>query len=215
MPAIGITGGIATGKSTFCRLIREMMPEARFFDADQAAHLLTDQDPESREAIRDAFGAEVYSAAGHLNRGKLRAIILASPSKRTVLEQILHPRIRRQWSAEARSYRNSSDFFFADIPLLYETGGETLCDRVVVVACSAAVQLRRLMQRQSAGDQVSENHRLMNENQAMEMMETQMPVQEKVRRADHVIWNNDGLPALTGQARDLVNLWREKPWKVK
>ena len=215
MPAIGITGGIATGKSTFCQLVRELMPEARFFDADHAARGLTDQDPESREAIRAAFGAGVYSDAGDLNRAKLRAIILSSPSKRTVLEQILHPRIRSQWSAEAQSYRNSSDFFFADIPLLYETGGETLCDRVVVVACSADVQLRRLLERRSPGDQVSENHQPMNESQAVEMIKAQMPVQEKVRRADHVIWNNDGLPALTRQALDLVNLWREKTWKAK
>ena len=68
-------------------------------------------------------------------------------AKRRALEQILHPRIRRQWSAEAETHRNSPDFFLADIPLLYETGGERLCDRVVVVACSDKTQVRWLMER--------------------------------------------------------------------
>jgi dephospho-CoA kinase len=118
MPAIGITGGISTGKSTLLRQLRKLLPAANYFDADQAARVLTDQDPEAREAIRHTFGGHLFSAGGDLNRSALRAIILASAAKRVALEQILHPRIRSQWSAEAQRYRNSSDFFFADIPLL-------------------------------------------------------------------------------------------------
>jgi dephospho-CoA kinase len=203
MPAIGITGSIATGKSTFCRLLRELVPEAKFFDADQAARSLTDDDPEARQEIRAVFGEEVYSTDGDLNRDKLRAIVLSSAAKRVALEEILHPRIRSQWSAEAQRYRNSSDFFFADIPLLYETGGETLCDRVVVVACSPEVQLRRLLERRSPVDGGS-----MRESEAGEMIKAQMPIKEKINRADHVVWNNDGVPVIAEQARDLVNLWR-------
>jgi len=129
--------------------------------------------------------------------------MLSSAVKRVALEEILHPRIRSQWSAEAQRYRNSSDFFFADIPLLYETGGETLCDRVVVVACSPEVQLRRLLERRSPVDGGS-----MRESEAGEMIKAQMPIKEKINRADHVVWNNDGVPVIAEQARDLVNLWR-------
>ena len=75
----------------------------------------------------------------HLNRSALRSIVFADAEKKRALEQILHPRIRRQWSLEAESRRNSTELFFADIPLLYETGGETLCDCVVVVACSPRI----------------------------------------------------------------------------
>ena len=213
MPAIGITGSIATGKSTFCRLLSELMPEARFFDADQAARLLTDKDPGAREEIRAVFGREVYSESGDLKRDELRAIILSSADKRVALEQILHPRIRSQWSAEAQRYRNSSDFFFADIPLLYETGGETLCDRVVVVACSPKVQRRRLLDRRSPSD--GKGRESMTENEAREMIETQMPIQEKMGRADHVVWNNDGPSILADQARDLATLWRRHSWITK
>jgi dephospho-CoA kinase len=135
MPAIGITGGISTGKSTFCECLREVLPAAKFFNADEAAHVLLELSEVKRE-IRAEFDGHVFSTDGDLNRANLRAIVFADATKKRALERILHPRIRRQWRAQAKGHRNSSKFFFADIPLLYETGGESLCDRVVVVASS-------------------------------------------------------------------------------
>jgi dephospho-CoA kinase len=215
MPAVGITGGIATGKTTFCRLLKDLAPNAVFFDADRAARLLTAGDPEVQLALRQAFGSNIYSEGGDLKRTELRAIILASAAKREALEQILHPRIRSQWSAEAQRYRNSSDFFFADIPLLYETGGETLCNRVVVVACSEEVQLRRLVERGSSSEPNAGSRRSVSEPEAIKMIEAQLPVREKASRADHVIWNNDGEPVLAAQAASLVRLWMENSWTRK
>src|SRR5262249_28509111 len=138
MPAIGITGGISTGKSTFCECLRAILPEARFFNADRAAHELENQ-PDIRQELRREFGGEIFSE-GDLNRAALGAIVFADAAKKRALEKILHPRIRRQWRNEAETHRRSPDFFFADIPLLYETDGQTLCDRVVVVACSPGIQ---------------------------------------------------------------------------
>src|SRR5207302_5300183 len=103
-----------------------------------AAHTLVELSDVKQE-IRIKFGGDVFSRNGDLNRERLRAIVFGDATKRRALERILHPRIRRQWRAEAKRHRNSPKFFFADIPLLYETGGETLCDRVVVVACSHKV----------------------------------------------------------------------------
>src|SRR5881392_1038947 len=188
MPSIGITGGISTGKSTFCECLREIFPAAKFFNADQAAHALV-QLPEVKQEIRAEFGAGVFSRNGDLNREKLRAIIFGDATKKRALEQILHPRIRRQWRVEAESHRNSPDFFFADIPLLYETGGETLCDRAVVVALSYKVQLGRLMQRMS-----------IKPSEAKQMINSQMSLDKKIRRADHVVWNNGPRAALAEQA---------------
>src|SRR6266480_4646693 len=125
MAVIGITGGISTGKSSFCECLREVAPAAKFFDADQEAHRLVNRDPEVKREIGREFGAGFFLPDGELNREKLRAIVFDSATRRRALEQILHPRIRRQWSAEAETHRNSPDFFFADIPLLYETSGET------------------------------------------------------------------------------------------
>jgi dephospho-CoA kinase len=201
MPAIGITGGISTGKSTFCDCLREIVPAAKFFDADLAARSLAEV-PEVKQEIRRQFGSGVFSPTGDLNRAKLRAIIFSDATKRRSLEQILHPRIRRQWMAEVERHRNSPDFFFADIPLLYETGGETWCERVVAVACSRKVQLDRLAKRIS-----------LKGSEAEQMINSQMPLDEKIKRADHVVWNNGDRVTLMEQAKNLVGLWQEQSWK--
>ena len=200
MPAIGITGGISTGKSTFCGCLREILPAAKFFNADEAAHALVEL-PEVKQEIRAQFGSGIFSGDEALNRAKLRAIIFSDATRKRALERILHPRIRRQWRAEAEKHRNSPDFFFADIPLLYETGGETLCDRVVVVACSYKVQLSRLMERIS-----------ITASEAQQMINSQMPLEEKIRRGDHVAWNNSDRAMLAGQAQFLVALWQRQSW---
>ena len=111
MPVIGITGGISTGKTTFCECLREIIPGATFFNADQAARDLAEDDPEVRDLIAREFGPAIYSASGDLNRGQIRSIVFADAEKKRALEQILHPRIRRQWSLEAESRRNSTDLF--------------------------------------------------------------------------------------------------------
>ena len=203
MPAIGITGGISTGKTTFCECLRELLPTAKFFNADEAAHVLLEA-PEVKLAIGIEFGSHVFSRGGDLNRAHVRAIVFADPTKKRALERILHPRIRRQWRTEAKRHRNSPKFFFADIPLLYETGSETLCDEVVVVACSEKVQLSRLRKRTSI--KISE---------AKQMIKSQMPLEAKIRRADHVVWNNGDRAALIEQARFLIALWQGQTWTKK
>jgi len=203
MPAIGITGGISTGKSTFVEGLRELLPAATFFDADRAAHALLDR-PEVQKQIRREFGTRAFTTAGDLNRARLRAIVFADATKKRALERILHPRIRRQWRTKAKEHRNSPKFFFADIPLLYETGGESLCDRVVVVACSQKVQLARLRKRMSV-----------KSAEAKQMINSQMPLEEKIRRADYLVWNNGDRASLMEQARFLVAAWQGQTWTKK
>lgn len=200
MPAIGITGGVSTGKSTFCQCLREALPAAHFFDADGAAHDLTGRQEVKQELVNE-FGPNIFSPGGDLNRATLRAIVFEDAAKRKALENILHPRIRRQWSAEADKHRRSPEFFFADIPLLYETGGENLCDRVVVVACSPDIQLANLMRRMG-----------IERDAAEAMIKSQMSLEEKIKRADHVVWNNGDRSVLANQAASLVALWRQEKW---
>ena len=200
MPAIGITGGISTGKSTLCDCLRQLVPGAGFFDADQAAHQLVDLE-EVKQELLTQFGHGIFSPNRDLNRTALRAIVFEDAAKRRALEQILHPRIRRQWSVEADKHRNTPEFFFADIPLLYETAGETLCDRVVVVACSPDIQLANLMRKMNVERAAAEA-----------MINSQMSLEEKIKRADHVVWNNGERTALADQAVSLVALWRQEKW---
>jgi len=185
---IGITGGISTGKSTFCNRLAQLL-RAKSFDADRAARQLVDQDAEVRQLLQQRFGPEIFSASGDLNRGALRAIVFADREKKRALEQILHPRIRRQWATEAEESRQSGKIFLADIPLLYETKGEVLCDRVVVVACSQEIQRQRLISRTRITPAV-----------AFAMISAQMPLSQKVSLADHVVWNNGPVPILEAQA---------------
>src|SRR6266566_1519552 len=200
MPAIGITGGISTGKSTLCECLREILPTATFFDADAIARQLVDLE-EVKQELLAKFGFGIFSRNGDLNRDAVRAIIFQDAAKRRVLEQILHPRIRRQWSVEADRLRTFPEFFFADIPLLYETGGETLCDRVAVVACSPDIQLANLMRRMK-----------IERAPAQAMIKSQMPLEEKIKRADHVAWNNGDRAVLAAQAVSLLELWRQEKW---
>ena len=160
------------------------------------ARELTQHDQNVLAEIRGKFGNDVFNINGQLNRSALRAMVFQAPQKRRELERILHPPIRQHWSREAEKHRQSNEYFFADIPLLYETGGEKLCDRVVVVACSEEVQLRRLMKRTG-----------LDRNSATAIIAAQMTLTEKVKRADHVVWNNGPQGLLAEQARFLGNLW--------
>src|SRR5438874_9390569 len=200
MPPIGIPGGISTGKSTFCECLHEILPVATFFDADAVARQLVDLEEVKQELLAQ-FGLGIFLRSGDLNREAVRAIIFQDAAKKRALEQILHPRIRRQWSLEADRHRKIPEFFFADIPLLYETGGETLCDRVVVVACSPDIQLANLMRRMK-----------IERAPAEAMIKSQMPLEEKIKRADHVVWNNGDRTVLAAQAASLVELWRQEKW---
>ncbi|HET7227099.1 MAG TPA: dephospho-CoA kinase [Chthoniobacterales bacterium] len=196
MPAIGVTGGISTGKSTFMNCLRQLFPEATFFDADVMARDLARQDKNVLAEIRKTFGGRVFTESGELNRGVLRGIVFEASEKRRQLEQILHPPIRRHWSHEAEKHRQSNQYFFADIPLLYETGGQRLCDRVVVVACSEEIQMRRLRQRTGLDRKAAEK-----------LISAQMPLSEKVKLANHVIWNNGPERLLAEQAAFLKDIW--------
>lgn len=192
---IGITGGIATGKSTFSRLLRERTG-AHFFDADAAARALVNDDPAVRALLREQFDPEIFSATGELNRAALRAIVFADPEKKRALEEILHPRIRLQWSAEAAHSRQTGALFLADIPLLYETNGANLCDSVVVVACSEEIQQARLLRRAPLAPA-----------EALAMISAQLPLSKKISQADHVVWNNGPLAALAAQVELLAVRW--------
>ena len=192
---IGITGGIATGKSTFSRSLQEVTG-ARLFDADRAAHQLTNEDEAVRRLLRERFGTEIFSASGDLNRAALRAIVFSDSEKKRALEKILHPRIRQQWSTAAEESRQTGQLFLADIPLLYETQGELLCDRVVVVACAQEIQQQRLISRMH-----------LTPSAALAMIDSQMLLSEKISRADHIVWNNGPVAVLDAQARILAGLW--------
>jgi dephospho-CoA kinase len=193
---LGITGGIATGKTLFTESLAGLRPSLRVFDADACARRLSTSDPDILNAIRQEFGPAVFDAAGAVARPALRSLVFADPAARAALEAILHPAIRREWLALAETVRNraeSGEWLAVDIPLLFETSAEPHFDTIVAVACSPRTQRRRLSEQRHLPPELAES-----------MIASQLPLAEKVRRANYAVWN-DGLPAaLEVQARFLA-----------
>jgi dephospho-CoA kinase len=192
---IGITGGIATGKSTFTEVLFSFFPEAHRFSADAEVSRLTAEDAEVRREIRILFGDSVFLPDGEIDRRVVREGIFGNAELRKRLEAILHPRVREAWVSLARSFRKSGRWLLVEIPLLYETQGERECDSVAVVGCSDATQRFRLRTRRGYSDALSEQIRV-----------AQMSGSEKCLRSDHFIWNDCSLSCLTRQAR-LYSVW--------
>lgn len=199
MPVIGITGGVATGKSTFTRSLLRRLP-AELFDADQTAHALLEGDAEVRLVVAKAFGAAIYNAEGKPDRSRLRDLIFSDEQSRTRLEEILHPAIRARWISLGEHARHARTWLMVDIPLLYETGAESHCDRVIVVACSPRTQRRRLA-----------NDRGLNVQTAEGVIAAQLDLETKINRADHLIWNDSTVPCLEQQA-DLLAAWLKQSY---
>lgn len=182
MPAIAVTGGIACGKSTVASRLIETLGERRVdvahFDADASAHNFLRDDSEIRRHVINAFGASILNADGTISRKILREIITRRPENRVTLEQILHPAIRAEWASRANLARHSKQWFVAEIPLLFETGTQTLFDRVITVACSVQSQLNRLSERSWSEDQIQQ------------ILIAQSPTSAKIQIAHHVIWTD-------------------------
>lgn len=196
MPVLGITGGIATGKSTFVRELRGCFP-AEYFDADAAAKELLESDPKVRAEIVRTFGDRIYPSGASPDRAILREIVFSEPAKREALEAILHPEIRHRWTVRAEAHAREETWFCVDIPLLYETGVEHLFHRIVVVACSDHTQRHRL-----------EHARGLKPALMDKILAAQLDLRMKMREAHHLIWNDSTPLCLAGQAALLASVLR-------
>jgi dephospho-CoA kinase len=184
MRRIGLTGGIATGKS-HVRAVFEALGVPTI-DADVLAHEAVAPGSATFDAVKARFGPAVLDAAGRLDRRKLGSVVFADPHARKDLEAIIHPGVVeaiRRWfeSLDPRAH----PFAIADVPLLYEAGREGDYDVVIVTACEPATQVRRVMARDG-----------ISEAEARQRIDAQLPIEEKVRRATYVI-RTDGLLAST------------------
>ena len=175
---IALTGGIATGKSHVRARFEELgVPR---IDADVLAREAVAPGSEGLAAVVKRFGSGVLAQSGALDRHALASIVFADPAARRDLEGIIHPFVRQQAEGWFRSLDPTRHpFAIADIPLLFETGGGRDYDAVIVTACDPATQLKRVMER----DRVTEA-------EARQRIAAQVPIHEKVRRADYVIYTD-------------------------
>jgi dephospho-CoA kinase len=175
---VALTGGIATGKSHVRARFESLgIPTV---DADILARDAVAPGSAGLAAVVRRFGTDVCDADGTLNRKKVGAIVFEDPQARHDLEQIVHPYVREmmeQWFDSLDPER--VPFAVADIPLLFEGGREGDFDAVIVTACEAATQLRRLMQRDG-----------LTEAEARQRIAAQWPLEQKIANADYVIRTN-------------------------
>jgi dephospho-CoA kinase len=172
----GLTGGIASGKSTVSRQLAEL--GCRVIDADVLAREVVAPGEPAWRAVVEEFGREVLAADGQLDRKRLGALVFAAPARRKVLEAITHPAImaRRQAALDAWTTEGFDGLVVLDIPLLIEIGAAAHVDRVVLVYAERAAQLERLMARDG-----------FDRTEAERRLASQMPLVEKVRHAHYVI----------------------------
>jgi dephospho-CoA kinase len=190
LPAFAITGGVASGKSTFTKLLAAATG-AQALDADDAVRGLLDNDPQVAGELREQFGPGIFLESGKVDRPALRQRIFASEPERRRLEAILHPRVRTRWRGwiEEQLQISPRALLLVQIPLLYETGADAFFAGVIVVGCGSQTQVRRL-----TGD------RGFTEDAARRMIASQWETPEKIRRGSHVIWNDGALACLEAQA---------------
>lgn len=188
MPVLGVTGGVGCGKTTFSRLLGQHLG-APVIEVDAVVRWLLAEDVGIRDRVRAAFGDGVVDPEGRVDRSRLRAIVFADSDRRRTLEAMIHPVVREHWLRRARPYREAAEWLVVDIPLLYETGAETLVDAVAVVACGRETQMARLTGRRGLAAPV-----------AAAIIAAQHDLNEKMRRAEFAVWNEADLAALDEQA---------------
>ncbi|ECC2089322.1 dephospho-CoA kinase [Listeria monocytogenes] len=178
---IGLTGSVATGKSTVSNMIQQAgIP---LVDADIAARKVVERGTEGLKEIIAYFGEEILLADGTLNRAKLGEIIFKDKEKREKLNEITHPRVKDYMlEARERFFEAGEELVFFDIPLLFESHLESLVDKIVVVWTTPETELKRLMERNN-----------LTKEDALRRIESQMGIDEKARKADFVIDNNESL----------------------
>ena len=182
MFVVGLTGGIGSGKTTAAKLFEAL--GAGVVDTDEIAHALTAAGGGAIAALRSAFGAEFITPAGALDRARMRERAFSDAAAKRQLEEILHPMIRAETTARIR--RAVEPYVLAVVPLLLETGGyRELTDRVLVVDCPEAEQVRRAAQRSSLA-----------EDAVRAIMAAQLPRAERLARADDVLANTGGIDDL-------------------
>ena len=184
MRLIGLTGGIGSGKSTVAALLREL--GATVIDADEATRAVQAPGSPGLKQLVEAFGPEILTPDGALDRPRLAAIAFSDPEARRRLNEIIHPLVR-EWMAERQreAAERGDAAVVLEVPLLFETRGAEGLDAVVLVYAPEDVQLKRLIEARG-----------MDEQAARARIASQMPIEEKRRLASHVIPNTGTLGEL-------------------
>lgn len=192
---VGLTGGIASGKTTISRILVEK--GAYLIDFDLLAHETEEPGQAAWQGIVDHFGRSVLDGEGRIDRRRLGEIVFNRPEEMLALNSIVHPAVDGLWQAKTRQIEEKDPraIIISDVPLLFETGWQKHVDVVILVYIPPEEQVRRLMARN--GVTVEEANARLN---------SQMPIGDKIKMADFVINNQEPLESAR---RYIENLWDE------
>jgi dephospho-CoA kinase len=191
MKVCGLTGGVGMGKSTTARFFRER--GVPVVDTDELARQFVQPGQPALTEIQAEFGKAIIASDGRLRRDELAEIIFADAGARKKLEAILHPRIRERWLAQVEIWRKENRALaVVVIPLLFETRAESHFKKIICVACSAPTQRQRLLSRGWTPKQIKQR------------LAAQWPVEQKISRADFVVWTDGALDAHAQQLERIL-----------
>jgi dephospho-CoA kinase len=191
---IGLTGGIASGKTAVANMFAEM--GAAIIDTDLIARAVVQPGKPALEQLRHAFGSQIIQVGGDLDRAALRKIVFSDDEKRIRLEQILHPLIQQETIQQAEFA--TGDYQLIVVPLLVESPLRDFVDRILVVDCAEATQIKRLISRDSE-----------SEEQARRILAVQASREDRLAIADDVVRNDGSLARTRQQVENLHTIYRQ------
>ncbi len=175
---IGITGGIGSGKSLICRILSTL--GVPIYDADTRAKELMTTDEILVNQIKEKFGAESYQVNGSLDRDYLSREVFNDPTKLEKLNQLVHPRVAvdsEKWTKKNKNF----PYLVKEAALLFESGSYKLLDKIIVVTAPESLRVQRVINRDMSKDK----------EDVLKIIRSQMPEEEKIKRADFVIRNDE------------------------
>lgn len=191
---IGLTGGIACGKSA----VSEELKRGGWLllDTDEIAHAQYLPGSKGHKNVVDAFGSVILNQDQSVNRSILGRIVFSDPEKLRLLNSIIHPLVRAAWQEQLNEHLNRRPDIPAAvvIPLLFEIGAQAQFERVVCVACSISLQIRRLRERG------------LTPEEAEQRLAAQLPLEQKIKQSHIHIWNNGNRTLLQSQTARLMAL---------
>lgn len=195
---IGLTGSIASGKSTVSSMFAEL--KIPVVDSDKIAREVVHSGQPAYKKIINTFGQDILQADKMIDRKKLGSIVFADDTKREQLNQIVHPAVREEMLKQRDAFVTAgSDCVVLDIPLLFESKLTHFVDKILVVSVDEKVQLERLMKRDGS-----------DKEDAYQRIQSQIPVSEKAAQADAVIDNNGTKQATFEQLEKILVLWHKR-----
>lgn len=195
MRIIGLTGGIATGKSQVSSILSEL--GAMVIDADIVAREVVQKGLPAWQQLKDTFGEEYFLSNGELNRRKLGQLVFSHPDELAKLNSITHPAIKAKIEERINDLKvqGYNGIVVVDAALLLEAGWETMVDQVWVVDAPIEKRIERLMNRDN-----------LTRDQALSRINSQMSQQERIAKADKIIYNNSNIDSLKEQ---VLRIWHE------